>query len=43
MGEAMTAVRMYYSCVVLGRSYGTPEVMVMLITGKITSITLAQG
>ena len=39
----MRAVRMYYSCVVLGRSYGTPEVRVMLITGQITSITLAWG
>ena len=43
MGETMRAVRMYYSCVVLRRSYGTPEVRVMLITGQITSITLARG
>ena len=43
MGEAMRAVHMYYSRVVLGRSYRTPEVRVMLITGQITSITLARG
>ena len=43
MGEAMRAVYMYYSCVVLGWSYSTPEVRVMLITGQITSITLVQG
>ena len=43
MGEAIRAVHMYYSRVVLGWSYGTPEVRVMLITGQITSITLAQG
>ena len=34
---------MYYSHVVLGWSYGTPEVRVMLITGQITSITLMHG
>ena len=43
MGEAMRAVHIYYSCVVLGRSYDAPEVRVMLITGQITSITLAWG
>ena len=34
---------MYYSHVVLGWSYGAPEVRVMLITGRITSITLVLG
>ena len=34
---------MYYSHIVLGWSYGTPEVRVILITGQITSITLALG
>ena len=34
---------MYYSYVVLGWSYGTPEVKVILITGQITSITLVMG
>ena len=43
MGEAMRAMRMYYSRVVLGWSYGTPEVRVILITGQITSITLVWG
>ena len=42
-GEAMRAVHMYYSRVVLGRSYSTPEVRVILITVQITSITLARG
>ena len=39
----MRAVRMYYSRVVLGWSYGAPKVRVMLITGQIASITIAQG
>ena len=43
MGEAMRAMRIYYSHVVLGWSYSTPEVRVILITGQITSITLVQG
>ena len=34
---------MYYSHVVLGWSYSAPEVRVMLITGHITSITLARA
>ena len=43
MDEAMRAAKIYYSCVVLGRSYCVPEVRVILITGQITSITLARG
>ena len=34
---------MYYSCAVLGWSYSTPEVRVILITGQITTITLVRG
>ena len=36
-------MHIYYSHVVLGWSYGTPKVRIMLITGQITSITLAWG
>ena len=39
----MRAVYMYYSRMVLGWSYSAPEVRVMLITGQITSITIAWG
>ena len=34
---------MYYGRVVLGWSYSAPKVRVVLITGQITSITLALG